>query len=566
MIKKLPFKINFPIKTLTKTKINLSRNNIENILKRNIYSQFYQCNNNNILRERFDLFLELGKEIEKLINKKHPSLKILNISAFGSSLYLKNPKDYDFLVIVKCQSFILEEEILIFKKKKYSLGISIKGIDNFNKGRIDIENKVPINFQKQIQNRTLSALYYRHIPLIGYDFCKNEKIFIDNILSQVSDLIYYAYDMHYKNNIFNLSNEERAKKIISRMYEASSYLSHLYPNCEKIKKSIYLLTKNKISLKESKKYIITIKNIYEEKLNRKLNLEKNVLNILKDSKIKNNIIERLEKYWETAKLPHIWIEKIFDILTSNIENENIAIKKVRNEFASIFNPNSKEYSKKLVDFRKIKVKNLSKRIHHEITGNIIADIGGMGEDFMSEILKLNKNIKKAYVTDLKIFSKSKNNPKIIFSVQPSYTKTYLKKESLDTIIICMVLHHVNDINQNKLVKHLISRLKKNGRIIIIEDTYPENYTGLSLNKNMREYLSFSKDIKNRILCFYDWFGNTLMRNSDNLDLIYNYKTMEEWKLFFKKMSLMEVKSEFIVENQKKPDLFRPKAILVFKKR
>jgi len=109
MIKKLPFQINFPIKTLAKTKINLSRNNIENILKRNIYSQFYQCNNNNILRKRFDLFLELGKEVKKFINKKYPSFKILNISVFGSSLYLENPKDYDFLVIIKDQSFLLEE-------------------------------------------------------------------------------------------------------------------------------------------------------------------------------------------------------------------------------------------------------------------------------------------------------------------------------------------------------------------------------------------------------------------------------------------------------------------------
>jgi len=455
---------------------------------------------------------------------------------------------------------------LNFKKKKYSLGISIKGINNFNKGQIDTEIKVPINFQKQIQNRTLSALYYRHIPLIGYDFYKNEKIFIDNILSQVSDLIYYAYSMHYKNNVFNLSNKERAKKIILRMYEASSYLSHLYPNCEGIKKNIYLLTKRKISLKESIKYIIIIRDIYKEKLNRKLNLEKNVLDILKDSKIKNNIIERLEKYWKIAKLPYTWIEKIFDILISNIDNENLAIKKVRDEFASIFNPNSKKYSKKLIDFRKIKVKNLSERIHSEITGNIIADIGGMGEDFISEILKLNKDIKKAYVTDLKIFSKSKNNPKIMFSVQPSPTKTSLKKESLDTIIICMVLHHINNINQNKLIKHLISRLKKNGRMIIIEDTYPENYMGLSLNKNMREYLSFSKNIKNKILCFYDWFGNTLMRNSDNLDLIYNYKTMEEWKLFLEKNKMTKIRSEFILENLKKPDLFRPKAIMIFKKK
>jgi hypothetical protein len=82
---------------------------------------------------------------------------------------------------------------------------------------------------------------------------------------------------------------------------------------------------------------------------------------------------------------------------------------------------------------------------------------------------------------------------------------------------------------------------------------------------MNNFLKLNAKEKKKVLAFYDWFGNRLMRNRDGIPLLYNYKTIEQWNTFFKKNGLKKVHSEFIVENKKSPDLYPPKAIMVFEK-
>ena len=81
-----------------------------------------------------------------------------------------------------------------------------------------------------------------------------------------------------------------------------------------------------------------------------------------------------------------------------------------------------------------------------------------------------------------------------------------------------------------------------------------------------DFLKFKSRDKKRILYFYDWFGNRLMRNRDNTPLFHNYRTIEEWKNVFERYGMKQIKSEFIKENKLHPDIFPPKAILVFQKK
>ena len=103
------------------------------------------------------------------------------------------------------------------------------------------------------------------------------------------------------------------------------------------------------------------------------------------------------------------------------------------------------------------------------------------------------------------------------------------------------------------------------KIILIEDTFPKKTNLEGCDKITKDFLKFKTRDKKRILSFYDWFGNRLMRNRDNIYLFYNYKTMEEWKKIFEKCGMKQIKSEFIKENKLHPDIFPPKAILVFQK-
>lgn len=69
----------------------------------------------------------------------------------------------------------------------------------------------------------------------------------------------------------------------------------------------------------------------------------------------------------------------------------------------------------------------------------------------------------------------------------------------------------------------------------------------------------------KILSFYDWFGNKITRNRDNIALTFNYKTMENWENLFEKEGLKTIHSEFIGKSPKNLDLFPPKVFMVFEK-
>ncbi|MBI2449203.1 hypothetical protein HYV49_02815 [Candidatus Pacearchaeota archaeon] len=569
MLDKIPFEINFPLKILNNKKVNFrNKKEREKLFKRHIYYYKYGKIKNSLLEEREELFYNLAKEVIRFLAKKHSDLDILNISVFGSALYIKNPGDFDFLVIVKGNRFLYEETKL---KAKYSVGISIKGIENFSGGLFDVKSDISLNLQSQVIYRTAISLFRRHIPIIGYDFINNRKAFFKNAYAQVSDLLNNAYELYYlKKHKTKLNNKERVGKILSRIYEAISYIVLLENSkvVKKFRKKIYKKIRKGVNLPEAKRIFGEMSVLYKKKIGR---LDKNrrnkgdVLKVLLDNRLRRNIKERLENYWKSARLPYKWIPRILNILTKHHYNEDLAIKEVRKRFHSIPNKDSLNYSRKLENFRKIKVKNLAKRIGKDISGKFIADIGGRADDFVEQIIQLKKSVKKAYVTDLYSFTKRSKNPKIDFVVQSSSTKLPFNKGSINTMILSMVLHHLEKKYQKHMIKNLISSLQNKGKIVLIEDTYPKKIVG-EYDENTKEFLRFNPHEKRRILYFYDWFGNRLMRNRDNIPLFYDYRTMEQWKELFEKHGLKQIKSEFIKENPSAPDIFPPKALMVFQKK
>lgn len=283
MIDKTPFDISFPIEVLERSRIlNFEDQEIrEEVLKRNIYYCLYGEEKNPLLIRRSGIYYSLSQKVLNLIKRNHPSLDVMNISVFGSALFSKNPADFDFLAIVEGNVFLLEEtkldleEILFGEDRRlgrYSVGISIKGLDNFVKGVCDTSSQVPSNYQKQIIYRTASALFRRHIPILGYDFINNKEVFLHNIYAQASDLLNNTYELYYLDNEKKkLNNEQRAKKICSRIYEAVSYLEFLGNDNEitELRKGIYFSMENGFSFSESKKLFDKVIVVYENRIKQK---------------------------------------------------------------------------------------------------------------------------------------------------------------------------------------------------------------------------------------------------------------------------------------------------------
>ena len=383
---------------------------------------------------------------------------------------------------------------------------------------------------------------------------------IKNELQENSKLKFVKILLYKDNNFLDFSFKD----------ESSSLKDILSNNS----KEIYYFSRKDISIDQlNKKRInhIPIENLQHmlsllKSFNFNCDQKKNALKVLSKRNLKENIIFRLEDYWKSVDLPHQWIKGIINILSKYYYNEELAIKNVRKKYPEICNSKSIKYSKKLLKFRKMKVKNLAKRLRIYLTGTTIADIGGRADDLMEEVLKINQNIKNAYVTDIGSFSERSKNPKINFVVQPNLTRTTFIKDSINSILLSMVLHHLERSDQNTLINHLSQVLKRGGKIIVIEDTFPEKRINENMNTYIKEYLNFNEKEKKDILFFYDWFGNRLMRNRDNIALTQNYQTIEEWKKIFKRYGLKEVHAEFIKENRKKPDLFPPKGLFVYEKK
>lgn len=277
MFTRIPFKINYPLEIFHPTKLINFKDEIERkeLFERNIYYNLFGKKRNSLLEDKSQLFFELGEEILEYMKINYPSLDVLNLSLFGSSTVLENPGDYDFLAITSGNIFDLKEPLLELNGEKIQSGISIKGIDNYLGGFKKKDDSIQSNRLEQIIDRTAISLFKRHVPIFGKDFINNEEEFLKNAFAQVSDLVNNAYELFYlKQEDYFIPEEKRAKKMLTRCYEATSYLGSVDSDerVQKMREDIYLALKDKYELERSKKIFDKFGELYEEKVKHTKNI------------------------------------------------------------------------------------------------------------------------------------------------------------------------------------------------------------------------------------------------------------------------------------------------------
>jgi len=271
MFTKIPFQINYPLKIFNPTKeINfMDQEEREKLFERNIYYNLFGDKRNNLLEKKHELFFELGNKVLEYMKQSYPTLDMQNLSLFGSSTILDNPGDYDFLAITSGDVFELEEPVLELNGNEIQTGISIKGIDNYLYGFKKKGESIQSKRLEQIIDRTAISLFSRHIPLFGKDFINNEEEFLKNAFAQVSDLVNNSYELFYlKQEDYFIPEEKRAKKLLTRIYEATSYLGAVDSDerIQEMREEIYLALKDRYNLEKSKKLFNEFGELYEDKV------------------------------------------------------------------------------------------------------------------------------------------------------------------------------------------------------------------------------------------------------------------------------------------------------------
>jgi hypothetical protein len=271
MFTKIPFKINYPLEIFHPTKeiYFMNQTEREKLFERNIYYNLFDQRRNSLLEKKHKLFFDLGNRVLDYMKKNYPKLEILNLSLFGSSTVLENPGDYDFLAITSGDVFDLEEPVLELNGNGLQTGISIKGVENYINGFKKKGECIQSKRLEQIINRTAISLFRRHLPLFGRDFINNDNEFLNNAFAQVSDLINNSYELFYsKQENYFIPEEKRAKKLLTRIYEATTYFGAVDydERIQKMREEIYLALNDKYKLEKSKDLFDRFGKIYEEKV------------------------------------------------------------------------------------------------------------------------------------------------------------------------------------------------------------------------------------------------------------------------------------------------------------
>jgi SAM-dependent methyltransferase len=288
----------------------------------------------------------------------------------------------------------------------------------------------------------------------------------------------------------------------------------------------------------------------------------NPLSILKNIKFKKFILDRSLYYGRLTGLPSEWLPGIIETLYHNSDEPELAIKKIHQKFPGHLLSGS-DYQSRLRKYRFRKIKILAARLRPHLKGPVMLDFGGQTADLFDEVEKGNPDIEKFYVTGInKDESLPGGSKHVEFLTQPCLYATPLSSDCVDTIILSLVMHHI--ACQEDLLKHLAYILKPAGRIILIEDSYPENYSDPDADEIIKRFFSFNEDYKFGLLSFFDWQGNRITRSHPAVPMVYNYKTMEKWQRLFNKFGFTTKYKKFIgkIDNDQ-IDLLSPKAFFVF---
>lgn len=276
MFTKMPFQINYPLEIFNYSReINFkAKEEREELYSRNIYYYLFNKTRNGILEKKHGLFLDLKDTVIDYMNQTYPEKSIFSISLFGSSLIVDNPRDYDFLVITQGDTFLLDEKKLMSGGKEFQVGMSIKGLDNYLRGFQKKDNLPETKKLEQIIDRTAISLFRRHIPIFGHDFLENKIEFLKNAYAQVSDLVNNSYELFYlDHDFFSITPAKRGKKMLTRCYEATSYLGAVDDdvNIMLMREKIYNALNEPISFDKSKKIFEEFGQLYESKVEDKRN-------------------------------------------------------------------------------------------------------------------------------------------------------------------------------------------------------------------------------------------------------------------------------------------------------
>jgi len=272
------------------------------------------------------------------------------------------------------------------------------------------------------------------------------------------------------------------------------------------------------------------------------NLE-NPLEILKSA----NVLDVLKKHWiinhENLIDPEKFVEDFFaeiKNLDSKRELNKIyqkKLKRYRNENLNLAKPEDMFLEIIKNDLRKAKT---------------VLDFGCGKLTFLKNMAEKNPDIKKLIGVDLRSHPMLKD---IDARIEFFRSLDDIADTSVDLVIIKLVLHHLDNEEEARIIfKELRRVLKADGKMIILEETFPDavyseteikKYLAkfnLQLSESTIDFLQLSREDRIEFLFINDWLMNL---QNDYMPWTGQYRSIEEWKEMIESIGFVEEYSHFL---------------------
>jgi len=297
----------------------------------------------------------------------------------------------------------------------------------------------------------------------------------------------------------------------------------------------------------------------KERISRKRSsvLNKYVSLALSHSSSKKFVILAIKTIYEQLGVSSDAINGIIDILFSNCETDlEVVSKRLR---TYIEHTNFKAIYQKYEAGSSERKLNLIRRF---IKGPLVADIG-CGSGGLSEAIVRNiPTVRKVIATDIQEFHNITNSL-IEFKLQLQPDKIPIESNVLDTVVLIYVLHHVEEYDQENLLKDINRILKKDGNVVILEDTYSNTLQPEQGSELLKQFLKLDNKQKKEVLAFCDWLTNTVFKGFD-IAMPFNFKPIEKWESRFNKAGF-SVKHKHFLGIPKGSFQFAPRGVFVLEK-
>lgn len=287
---------------------------------------------------------------------------------------------------------------------------------------------------------------------------------------------------------------------------------------------------------------------------------------LRNQPTRDFIFNMLSSYWSRSQLPQERLAGIFDLLERYAAEGELAMLLLHEKYPDMVESGSL-FSLRYREARKHKFNAYAALIAPYIQGQVMLDFGAENLQLTSALVSLNPHIQKAYATDIFPCQTPSNDPKVAFLLQDSPTKTPFSKESVDTILLSTVLHHIEPQPRRELLAHFFEILKPGGRIILVEDSFPEKKYAVDFDKDSleKQFSLLSQEEKIDVIAFLDWWGNRVMKNRAEIPLPYTFKSEEAWVNYFEDFGFRPLEIHFLGFPPINTHMVSPKALMIFEK-